>query len=121
MKPIVHLLTALFISIILPSTLFAQSESDHPADREFTKFETSLLGKWYFAGDANRVAYFVKAGSSLFFINEVKDAAEMKVTGSNTLVGTRPNYKASFIVIGDYMMCSNSFWWSRNPVNWISE
>ncbi|MGH8048615.1 MAG: hypothetical protein ACREKL_15355 [Chthoniobacterales bacterium] len=121
MRTLAILATLLTLSTLPP--LLAQETRETPpsAEGKLSKFETSLLGKWYFAGDKNKVCHFVSAGNTLFTINEETNALAVQSLGDGLLYATRPDYTVSCKVQGDYALWSNGFWWSRKPVEWPAD
>jgi hypothetical protein len=109
-----------FLVLVSTDSLIAQTRPPTAsATPDLTKFESSLLGKWYYSGDANRVCYFVNSGPVLFFINDSMATLQMQVDQGGVLHGIRPDYQASCIAVGDYLVWSNGFWFSRKPVDWV--
>jgi hypothetical protein len=112
-------LFAILALMILPAALGAEISGSQPV-KKLSKFEASLVGNWYFAGDRSKPCYFASSGAALFSINEEKTSLDMRTTKGGFLVGSRPGYVVTCKLQGDYLLWSNGWWWSRKPVEWPS-
>jgi hypothetical protein len=109
----------LFVSMAAPSSAVAKppKAANPPADRPLTRFESSLVGRWYAGGDVNKVAYIASAGSMLFTINEYKDTMELSASDDGSIAARHFADRLSGVVSGNFLMWSNASWWSREPVD----
>ncbi|MGH8045635.1 MAG: hypothetical protein ACREKL_00185 [Chthoniobacterales bacterium] len=102
----------------------AAQKSDDQKSKSTTREESvpavrfaSLIGKWYVGGDANRVCYIAAAAGKLFAINDTNVAAELAISGDNSLIAKWPGSPNSAIVMPKYILWSVNQWWSREPAN----
>ena len=110
--------TLLALIVVALAPILTSIAQETQPERELTKFESSILGKWYFGGDKTKVCYIVNAGSILFAINEVQATLQMSVVKEGTLRGYRSDYAAYAKIDGESLLWSNGYWWSRKPITW---
>ena len=117
MKFLLATIFSITVSIATVATSGAQSPSDssQPAERQLTKFESSLIGKWYESGNFEIVCYIASSGQSLFSIHP-RGTLELYATPNNSLIGKWQGYQTTGqVVSGNFIVWSNGTWWSRVP------
>jgi len=124
-------LSASAITLLLSFPASAQSQNNSPAtpssqpaatatpspQPQLSHFEQSLVGTWYLSGNADKLEYVASSGSTIFAINDSRDAYQIFPSNAGTFIARHNDIETSAVVTGDYILWKGGAWWSRSPVS----